>query len=354
MTTSKISVGLQVGTQPPLGAVRAFVGFARLARLDSVMAVDHFQNVFPRAIWDEDFSWLAAQRATPHEHFDYQVFLGYLASRVGRIRLGVGVTEPIRRHPVLIAQAMLTLSHITRRPPILGIGAGERMNLDPYGLDFSEPVGRLEEALEIILLCFSSQGPVDFEGKHFRLDGAVMDLMAPDGKMPEVWVAGHGPRMLRLTGEYGDGWYPTMVVSPDEYAAKLAVVRDAARRSGRDAEMIEPALHRFVVVAPTERETRAMLDTRAIRAFGLAAPAGITPIEASALASAASARSMRCNRAVSETISRIAALEKSGLISADGISGVDMDSPSICGRTLCFRRTPAKPVPYCPAACGGS
>ena len=63
------------------------------------------------------------------------------------MRLGVGVTEPIRRHPLLIAQAMMTLSHLTRRAPILGIGAGERMNLDPYGFDPSEPVTRLDEAL---------------------------------------------------------------------------------------------------------------------------------------------------------------------------------------------------------------
>ncbi len=31
----------------------------------------------------------------------------------------IGVTEPIRRHPVLLAQAALTLSHLTKRPPIL-------------------------------------------------------------------------------------------------------------------------------------------------------------------------------------------------------------------------------------------
>ena len=273
MAGPKIAVGMQIGTQPPLGATRAFALFARLMRLDSVMAIDHFQNVFPTAIWDEDFSWLAAQSPTPHEHFDYQTLLGYLASRMGKVRLGVGVTEPIRRHPVLIAQAMLTLSHMTKRPPILGIGAGERMNIDPYGLDFSHPAGRVEEALEIIRLCFSSRGPIDFEGHHFRLDGAVMDLKAPKGRTPEVWVAGHGPRMLRLTGAYGDGWYPTMVVSPQEYADKLAVVRASAVEAGRNPDGITPALHRFVVVGSTEQETKAMLETRAIRSLGLAAPA---------------------------------------------------------------------------------
>jgi phthiodiolone/phenolphthiodiolone dimycocerosates ketoreductase len=268
----RIALGLQLGTQPPMAAVRAYALCARALRLDSLMVVDHFQNVFPTAVWDRQFTWLAAQRPSPHELYDYQVLLGYLAPRVGRMRLGVGVTEAIRRHPVLIAQSMLTLSHLTRRAPILGIGAGERLNVDPYGLDFSRPVSRLEEALQIVRLCLTSQGPITFAGEHFRLDGAVMDLAAPPGRTPEIWVAGHGPRMLRLTGKYGDGWYPTSVVSPEEYAQKWDVVRAAARDVGRDPDAITPALHRFLVVGDSADEVRALLASPPVRMFGLAAP----------------------------------------------------------------------------------
>jgi phthiodiolone/phenolphthiodiolone dimycocerosates ketoreductase len=273
MSAPRIAVGLQLGTQPPLRAVRASVLAARLMRLDSLMVIDHVQNLFPQAIWDKDLTWLASQRSTPHEFFDYQALLGYLAPRAGRLQLGVGVTEPIRRHPVVIAQAMLTVSHMTRRAPILGIGAGEAMNIEPYGLEYAHLTGRLEEALQVIRLCLSSRGPIDFEGRYFRLDGAVLDLQAPAGRMPKIWVGAHGPQMLRLTGTYGDGWYPTLVSTPQEYAAKLGVIRDAARAAGRDPHAITPALHRFVVIGRTEKEARAMLDTRAIRALALAAPA---------------------------------------------------------------------------------
>jgi phthiodiolone/phenolphthiodiolone dimycocerosates ketoreductase len=269
----RISVGLQIGAQPPLGGVRALAMFARLIGLQSLMVIDHFQNVFPTAVWDEEFSWLATRRPTPHELFDYQVLLGYLATRVGDVRLGVGVTEPIRRHPVLIAQAMLTVAHLTKRAPILGIGAGERMNVEPYGLDFSHPVGRLTEALQIIRMCFSQRGRLDFTGRHYTLDGALMDLEPPPGRTPAIWIAGHGPRMLELTGTYGDGWYPTMVTSAQEYASKLEIIRNSARHAGRDPETITPALHRFVVVASTERGVRALLRHKSIRALGLAAPA---------------------------------------------------------------------------------
>lgn len=273
MSNTGISVGLQIGTQPPLSALRTFVLGARAMRLDSVMVIDHFQNLFPSVIWDREFTWLAGQRPSPHEFFDYQVLLGHLASQVGRMRLGVGVTEPIRRHPLLIAQAMMTLSHLTKRPPILGIGAGERMNIDPYGLDPSEPVSRLEEALQIIRMCMYEQGPITFSGRRYRLNAARMDLKPARGRFPEIWIAGHGPRMLELTGRYGDGWYPTTVVSPQEYALKLQTVRAAATAVGRNADSITPALHRFMVVGASEQQARALLDTKAIRALALMAPA---------------------------------------------------------------------------------
>lgn len=50
------------------------------------------------------------------------------------------------------------------------------MNIEPYGLPHTHPVDRLEEALQIIRRFFTSQGPIAFAGKHFRLVRAVMDL----------------------------------------------------------------------------------------------------------------------------------------------------------------------------------
>jgi phthiodiolone/phenolphthiodiolone dimycocerosates ketoreductase len=275
MTPPKITVGLYVSPNPPLGLIRAFTAFARLIRLDTIVVEDHFQDFYPTTIWNEELSWAAAQSPTPHDVFDYQTLLGYLASRAGRLRIGVVVTEPIRRHPVLIAQAMLTLSHMTKRPPILGIGAGERLNTEPYGLDFSYPVGRLEEALKIIRICFSSLEPINFEGKHYKLDGAMMGLEPLKGKTPEIWIGGRGPRMLRLTGEYGDGWYPGAIASPEEYSDKLKIIRAAAQEAGRDPQAIIPSLEQYVVVAPTEQEARAMLNTKLVRYFHLLVPADV-------------------------------------------------------------------------------
>jgi phthiodiolone/phenolphthiodiolone dimycocerosates ketoreductase len=275
MAHPTIEVGMYIVAKPPLAGVEALAAAAQEQHLDSVFIWDHLQDFFPSAIWDEEFAWFAAPGSSPHEWFEYQTLLGYLAAKVPALRLGIGVTEPIRRHPVILAQAALTLAHLTQRPPILGLGPGERLNTEPYGLDFSRTVDRFEEALQIIRRCFDSRGPFDFAGEHFRLRGAVLDLQPPDGRIPELWIGAHGPRMLRLTGQYGDGWYPVFVASPDDYAARLEVIRAAARDAGRDPDTITPALHAGIVVAPTEAEARAMLGAKGLRFFGLMLPSEV-------------------------------------------------------------------------------
>ena len=271
----KITVGLHAPPKPPLYAMRAMMSVARVLRLDSFTVWDHFQDLFPEALWDTDFTWLARDSDTPHQLYDYQTLLGYLAAHAGRLRLGVTVTEPVRRHPVLLAQAMLTLAHVSKKAPILGIGSGEAENIVPYGLPFEQPVGRLEEALQILRLCFDGQGPIDFAGKHFNLEHAFMDLQAPKRRTPRIWVAAHGPRMLRLTGQYGDGWYPTAISSPEEYSAGLTAIRDAAVKAGRDPRRIVPAFQPQVVVAPSMEEGRKLLDSKPIRLIAILAPATI-------------------------------------------------------------------------------
>ena len=275
MAHPRIATGMYAPANLPVSDIRMLTAMGRLYRLDSLFVYDHFQEFYPTALWNQDFTWAARRVSSPHALFEYQTLLGSLAARAGRMQLGVGVTNPIGRHPVLIAQAALTLAHLTKRAPILGIGTGERMNIQPYGLPGTDAVDRIEEALQIIRRCFTSQGPIDFAGKHFRLERAVMDLEPPPGRTPETWIAAHGPRMLQLTGRYADGWLPIIgsVTSPEDYRSKLAQIHAAAKDAGRDPQAITPALFAPIAVAPNERTVRALLNSRFLRYFALLIPA---------------------------------------------------------------------------------
>lgn len=246
---------------------------ARVLGAESVWLVDHFSGFFPRSVWTPEFTWLARKRGSTDAFFDWQVMAGGLAGRVGRTRIGVGVTEAIRRHPVVLAQAALTLGHLTERPPILGIGSGEAENIVPFGLSFQRPVSRLEEALQVIRLCFTATGPIEFDGEFFSLDGALFDLRPPGADPPpSIWVAAHGPRTLEITGRYGDGWYPAVPMTPEAYSVALNSVKAAALDVGRDPGRIVGSMQAFYLVGRSDADIARQLAHPAVRFLALLAP----------------------------------------------------------------------------------
>ncbi|MEO6026554.1 MAG: LLM class flavin-dependent oxidoreductase, partial [Candidatus Binatia bacterium] len=156
------------------------------------------------------------------------------ATRIRRVDLGTSVTESIRRHPMSLAQSFVTLDHISRGRAILGIGNGIRENTEPYGLPYKDNVARLEEALTIIRLLWGSKGvPVDYDGRFWRLRDAVFRLPLYRGRPPRLFVAAHYPRMLALTGRFGDGWLPGQKVTAKEYQQRLKIIATARAEAGR-------------------------------------------------------------------------------------------------------------------------
>ena len=201
--------------------------------------------------------------------------LGHLAARnrIGRLRLGVGVTDAGRRNPAVTAQAAATLQLLTRGRAILGIGPGEREGNEPYGVDWSKPVARFEEAMATIRALWDSGGElVNRDSPYFPLRNAVFDLPPYRGKWPEIWIGAHGPRMLRATGRYADGYFPAFAHRPVDYKQRLDAVRSAASDAGRDPMSIIPAVMLFVVTGRSRDDVDEALGSEVVRVVGLNAP----------------------------------------------------------------------------------
>jgi phthiodiolone/phenolphthiodiolone dimycocerosates ketoreductase len=155
--------------------------------------------------------------------------------------MGVCVTDGIRRRAPDVVRTALTLHQLCRGGFTLGIGAGEAGHLTPFCYDFTTPVSDLEEFLnELVTLLNHSVMPTGFSGR------TGLPLRRDDLGPPKVWVAAHGPRMLRLAGEYGDGWVPAWPMSASSYGEKLRVIAEHADRAGRP--MPECGLHVAVIL----------------------------------------------------------------------------------------------------------
>ncbi|QFS93454.1 Phthiodiolone/phenolphthiodiolone dimycocerosates ketoreductase [Mycobacterium sp. THAF192] len=210
-------------------------------RYHSIWMPDHLVSFWPDSIWTPEFTDLAHASPSPHRYLDVLPLAGAVAARTARTRLATSVVDTVRRHPVMLAQSALTLSHLSDGRFILGLGAGERENLAPYGFDDRAAVSRFAEAVRLIRSLWSTAGPVDFEGEFFTLEHARLDAEPHHTGTPPIWIGANGPRMLRLVGELGDGWWPTGSAEPDIYAAQLVRIREAAEQAGRDPDAITPA-----------------------------------------------------------------------------------------------------------------
>jgi phthiodiolone/phenolphthiodiolone dimycocerosates ketoreductase len=244
---------------------------------DSFWVGDHLNSLIPRSIATPEYLGVAAKLVPKVDAIlEPWTMLGHLAARnrIRRLRLGVCVTDAGRRNPAVTAQAAATLHLLTQGRAILGIGVGEREGNEPYGVEWLKPVARFEEAIATIRTLWDSAGElVSRDSPYFPLRNAVFELPPYRGKWPEIWVAAHGPRMLRTTGRHADAWVPFVVVRPTDYARALETVRAAASDAGRDPMAIIPAVVRAVVTGWNRDDVDEALDSVIMKASALAAPA---------------------------------------------------------------------------------
>jgi phthiodiolone/phenolphthiodiolone dimycocerosates ketoreductase len=272
--------GFRVGVVDPIVAARpaaetltrvSYLG-AVTRRVDSLWVPDHLNNLFPRSLWNQKYCGAIKLMPKIDANLEPWTMLGHTAARnrLGRLRLGVGVTDSGRRNPAVTAQAAATLHLLTRGRAILGIGPGEREGNEPYGVDWSRPVARFEEALATIRALWDSGGElVNRDSPYFPLRNALFDLPPYRGSWPEIWIGAHGPRMLRCAGKYADAYYPGFPHRPIDYQQRLEVVRSAASDAGRDPMAIIPAVQLSVVTGRTRDDVDEALDSELIRWLGL-------------------------------------------------------------------------------------
>jgi phthiodiolone/phenolphthiodiolone dimycocerosates ketoreductase len=271
---NKIELGVPGQIMPPAEAAVKFAKRSEDEGFDAVWWPDHLMGWHPDTMWTPDLTPLADLQPNPHVYFDPAVMMGVVGAATERIKVGVCVTDLIRRHPAMAAQTALTLDHVTKGRAIIGLGSGEQLNATPYGMPFDKPVARLDEGIDVMRLLMDADGPVDFEGRFHRLDKAVLGLRPYGETPPEIWTAAHGPRMLRLTGRKADGWLPTKL-SPDEYGSALGTIRESADEAGRDADAITPGMLGYVLMGPDAETVQRLTEAPLVRALCVLLPAQV-------------------------------------------------------------------------------
>jgi F420-dependent oxidoreductase-like protein len=204
-----LSIGLSVNPQDP--------DWLELARQAERVGVD--------SIWVPEF-W-AYDAFTP---------LAAIAAKTERIRLATGIAQLGARTPAILAMSAMSLQNISDGRFVLGIGtSGPQVMEGWHGVEFSRPVRRTRETIEIIRMITA--------GERLRYSGEVYKLPLPGSEgvairsragacFVPIYVAALGPANLALTGELADGWIGNSFFT-ESSEVFFGPIGAAAQRAGR-------------------------------------------------------------------------------------------------------------------------
>ena len=188
--------------------------------------------------------------------------LSYMAALHPQLKFGHTVLCQSFRNPALLAKMGATLQFLSGGRFLFGIGAGwHAEEYHAYGYAFP-PAGvrvqQLAEALQIIKALWT-EPQATFEGKHYRVKDAYCEPK-PD-PVPPILVGAFGPKMLRLTARYADGWNVSST-GIERYRALAAEFERACAEVGRDPATVRRSWGGGCVCAPTAAQVKRLAGTR--------------------------------------------------------------------------------------------
>lgn len=201
-----IKVGIRVPVGRPLPELAAFIQSCEDAGFDAVGVNDHH-----------------------HAGRDVYAALTLAAARTERLTLFPATSNPLTRHPLVLAALANSLSEIAPGRFLMTLAPGF-LSVEKAG----KPQARRQYLGEVVtaLRELLAGRPATVEGHELRMNNAT-------ATPPKVFVLAAGPKMLELAGEVADGVMMLVGLHPAGIAAAREHIRAGERRAGRAAGSVE-------------------------------------------------------------------------------------------------------------------
>ncbi|HYK28171.1 MAG TPA: LLM class flavin-dependent oxidoreductase [Streptosporangiaceae bacterium] len=194
-----------------------------------------------------------------HTMFDGPATLTMMAADTSQIRIGTLVTSLYFRQPVTFAKAATTVDHLSAGRVELALGVGDpSAGAKASGVDWpaGERVDRFREFVQLVDLLLR-QHVTTYSGQFYSCAEAETVPLPVQRPRPPITIAAHGPRMLRIAAELGDGWSSWGGYDIPTEAAFYAATAERSRRfddlcvaRGRDPASIRHSLVCFPPLTP--------------------------------------------------------------------------------------------------------
>jgi F420-dependent oxidoreductase-like protein len=188
------------------------------------------------ATWAEDAGLDTVWIPQIPDEFDALTAVALVGSTTSRIEIGTAVVPVQPRHPIALAQQVLSVQAVCEGRLTLGLGVSHHWIIDEMlGLPYHRPVATMRAYLDVLDAALAGPGTVDVENDFFRVHNP---LDITDVAPTRVLIAALGPQMLELCGTRTSG---TILWMADERAIASHVVpalEKAAADAGRPAPRV--------------------------------------------------------------------------------------------------------------------
>ena len=187
-----------------------------------------------------DEAWIGEHHSGGAELIgDPTVFIAHAANHTRNIKLALGVLSLPYHNPLLAADRVLLLDHLTRGRLIVGIGSGALpSDAAMIGLDPRELRDALEHDTEVFMHLLTSDEPISMKTSRYELDDARTQLRPYSDPVDAAVASIASPTGARVAGRYGIGLLSIGATSPEGFEALAwhwGIVEKQAQEFGQPA-----------------------------------------------------------------------------------------------------------------------
>jgi limonene 1,2-monooxygenase len=194
-----------------------------------------------------------------------EVFIGVAAERTKHIKLGTGVVSLPYHHPLMVANRMVLLDHLTRGRVMLGVGPGALVtDALMLGIEPNLLRPRMEEAMGIIARLLTETQPISYQSEWFQLHNARLHLRPyTQPHMPLAVAAAGSPAGMVLAGKFGLSVLSVAIPRGDETLRQFwGIAEQTAAEHGKTVSRDDWRLVLHIHLAETREQALAEVRAR--------------------------------------------------------------------------------------------
>jgi probable F420-dependent oxidoreductase len=202
------------------------------------------------------------------------VALAAAATATERLLLGTGIALAVQRDPITLAKQAASLDHLSGGRFQLAVGAGwNRQEMRNHGTDPRTRMALMRERMLAVKEIWTEER-AEFHGEFVNFDPIFSWPKPVQRPHLPILVGGNGPTVLDRVLEYGDGWAPNLVGTPEDLVTQVANLRRQAAERGRGPIPVT------LIGAPLDERALAILAEGGIDHFAFFRDAGAPKSEA--------------------------------------------------------------------------